>query len=279
MGTQLKANFKKEFLAYFRTNGFTIIAASLIAIAIMTPVMLVVMGALMTAMSDVYAEMGVDITGMTYAISSNSSTAVMSSVNDLTMVALIVLLLLLNRHAGGEQRKRSVIIPRSAGLTTFSYIFPKFIVYPLSAFVLGVAGMMASWFVSGLLFDVNDVPLVMAALAGALVGVCLMLYVCFHLSFGTATGLPGLSATVCIIASFFLPFAITVADADLVFNPFALPLMATQAVGNGFITASERQDIIITVLIAFAIMILTYFIALFAQNAKKIDNRGNEISL
>jgi len=279
MGIQTRANFKKEFLAFFRANRFTILAATVIAIALLSPLLITGLGAMMTAMSDIYDEMGMDVTGMTDMLGSHSSIGVMSSVSDLTTTALIVFLLLINRHAGGEQKKRAVIIPRSSGLRSFSYIFPKFIIYPLSAFALGFAGMIASWFVSGLLFQVHDVIFSVVAIAGALVGVCLMLYVCFHLAFGTATGRPGLSATFCIIASFILPHAIALADADLVFNPFALPLMASEAISNGFVTFSQGEDMAVTVSVAFGIMLLTYFIALFAQNAKRIDNRGNEINL
>ena len=279
MGIQTRANFKKEFLAFFRTNRFTTLAVAFICIALLSPLLITGMGVFMTAMSDIYDEMVVDVTGMTDLLGSYSSTSVISSTGDLTTIALVVFLLLINNHAGGEQSKRAVIIPRSSGLRSFSYIFPKFIIYPLSAFVLGFAGMIASWFISGLLFDVHDVIFGVAALAGALVGVSLMLYTCFHLALGTATGRPALSATVCIIASFILPSAIALADADLVFNPFALRLIASEALSIGFITFSHGQDIAATVLVAFAIMLLTYFIALFAQNAKRIDNRGNEINL
>lgn len=279
MNTQTKASFKKEFLAFFRTNRFLIIALSVIGLAALSPLLIAAMGGMMTAMSDIYDEFGMDITGMTDYLTASSSTGIVQSVPNVTGIALIVFLLLINRYAGGEQKKRSIIIPRSSGLRSFGYIFPKFIIYPLSAFILGFAGMIVSWFVSGLVFEVNDVTFGIAAIVGVLVGACLMLYVCFHLALGTATGKAGMSAAICIAASLLLPNILAIADTNYLYNPFALDLLAMDTVMKGFATISDIQEMIVTIIIALVLMIIVYFLALFAQNAKKIDNTGNEIDL
>ena len=63
------------------------------------------------------------------------------------------------------------------------------------------------------------------------------------------------------------------------YNPFALNLIAASVLQSDAITTTELIDIAVTVVFTFALMIFAYFIALFAQNARKIDNSGNEIKL
>jgi len=280
MNIQTKAGFKKEMLAYFRTNRFTAIALSLIGLAILSPLLLVGMGAFMTAMGDFYEEvMAMDVTGMAEMLGSYSSIGVSNSVANIATIGLLIFILLISRYAGGEQKKRADIIPRSAGLRSFGYIFPKFIIYPISAFVTGFIAVMAAWFVSGLVFENNDVAINVAVIAAVLVGVCMMLYICLHLALGTATGQAGMSAVVCIIASMLLPDLFIAVGVELAYNPFALSVLAMQAVNEGGATAPEMQEVVMTVIIAFVIMMISYFIAIFAQNARVIDNKGNEISL
>jgi hypothetical protein len=272
MNIQTKASYKKELLAYFRTKRVLAIALVILGMSLFSPLLITGMGALMDAMGDLYQEFGMDISELTEALGTAASIGVSSSVSDITGIGLIVTLILLNRAAGGEQKKRAVIIPRSAGLRSFAYITPKF-------FVFAVLAMLASWPVSVLLFEVNDVTFSGVLLAGVLSGVCLMFFICFHLTLGTATGKAGMSAAVCITASLLLSniFAFTISD--YMYNPFALDLLAISVVQNGEIIVAELVDIAVTVVFALAIMVAAYYIALFAQNARKIDNSGNEIEL
>jgi len=279
MNIQTKASFKKELLAYFRTKKFMIVALVVIGLSLLSPLLITGLGVLMDSMSDIYEDFGMDVSEMTGLLSSSSSLGVSSSVSDITGVGLIVLLILINSAAGGEQKKRAVIIPRSAGLRSFPYLFPKFIIYPLSVFILAIFAMFTSWAASSIVFDVNDVTFIMVLIAGILSGVCMMLYVCFHLALGTATGNAALSATVCIIASVLLPNIFALTDMEYMFNPFALDLLAASVLVGDKITGAEVLDILVTIVFALAIMIGTYFISLFANNAKKIDNSGNDIDL
>jgi len=279
MNIQIKASFKKEFLAFFRTNRFLIIALVIIGLSVLSPLLITGLSSLMDSMSDVYNDLGMDVSEMTGMLSSSASIGVSSSVSDITGAGLIVFLLLINRAAGGEQKKRTVIIPRSAGLRSLAYILPKFVIYPLSAFVLAVLAMIASWAVSIRVFDLNDVTFGAVLLSGTLSGVCLMLYVCFHLALGTATGKAGMSAAVCIAASVLLPNILSATGSGYMYNPFTLEFLAASAVHNTFISGTHLVDIVGTVIFALALMLASYFIALFAQNAKRIDNSGNEIDL
>jgi len=276
---QVKASIKKELLAYSRTKKLLIIALVFLGWSVLSPLMIRGVGVMMEALNPIYDDMGMDISGMTDMLGSSSSLGVTSAVSDLGGACLIVLILLINSNAGGEQKKRSIMIPRSSGLRSFSYIFPKFIVYPPIAFVLSVAGAFCAWGTSAIIFDYNDVALSGVLVGGMLAGVSIMFYVCVHLTLGTATGQAGMSAAVCIVASMLLPNIFAMTSSDYMYNPFTLNIIAGSAVQPGMLSLTPPEDIIVTVLIALGIMVILYFIALFAQNARRIDNSGNEIRL
>jgi len=279
MNLQTKAGFKKELLAYVRTNKFLTIALVIIGLAIFNPLLITGLGSFMDAMSDVYDDLGMDISGMTEMLGTATSIGVTSSIEIITGVALIVILLMLNSAAGGEQKKRSVIIPKSAGLSSVAYLFPKYIIYPISVFIFTVIAMFASWGVSIMLFEANDVTFSGVLLSGILSGICLMFYVCFHITLGTATGRAGLSAAVCISASVLLPTIFSLISPEYMYNPFTLNALAYTAVLSDTIQGAELFDITVSAVIAIIIMVITYLIALFAQNAKRIDNSGNDLDL
>ena len=275
MDIQTLASFHKEILAFFRTRKFFILVGVIVGWSILSPLMIVGLGALVDSMSDIYAEFGVDMTGMTDELTSVASIGVASQVADISSIGLIVYLLVINSFAGGEQKKRSIIIPQSAGLSSFSYLAPKFIVYPLAILVLSVVGTLAASIVSGLVFDYNDLILINVINAGILLGVYNMFYVCLHLTLGTGTGKPWISSAICIGALLLLPSIFALADATPAFNPFTLRLAASSAVFGG----ETPGNIFVGIVVAAVLMVLLFYIALFAQNAKKVDNSGNEILL
>jgi hypothetical protein len=279
MSIQTKAGFKKELLAFFRTRTFIVVACVIIGLSLFSPLLVAGLGSMMDSMSDVYDEMGMDVSGMTEALSSSVAVGMILSTEAVVGTSLIVVLLLLNKTAGGEQKKRSIIIPKSAGLRSFAYIFPKFIIYPITVFLLSFLAILASWPLSVWLFEVNDVTAGGVLLAGVLSGVSMMFYVCCHLALGTATGKAGMSAAVLISASVILPMVFATVSLDYMFNPFALGSLAAFAVQSGVPSGSFLADNLISIAFALGIMLVTYLIALFAQNARKIDNSGDELEL
>jgi len=279
MSLQTKASFKKEVLAFFRTKKFLIIASVLVGWSVLNPLLMVGLGSLMNTMKPIYNDMGMDVSIVSSLLGSTASMGVSSAVGELAGTGLVVFILLINSFAGGEQKKRSIMIPKSSGLRNFSYIFPKFIVYPLSALVLAIAGAFASWGISSLIYRVNDVSPEGVLMGGILAGVCLMFYTCCHLTLGTATGKSGMSAAVCIVSALLLPNLFAALGSDYIYNPFTLNIMASSIVAEGALQRMQPLDIAMTVLIAFALMVVFYFIAIFAQNAKQVDNTGNETKL
>ena len=279
MGMQIRASFRKEFLAFFRTKRFLVIALFYIGWSILGPLFIRGIGGMMDSLSPVYDEYGMDVSKMTEALGSAVSLGVASTIAQLSQLGLIVFLIQINSAAGGEQKKRAIIIPRSAGLRSFAYIFPKYIIYPLTALVLAVAGAFVSYGISLALFDKNDVYSGGILFAGLLTGVSLMFYVCAHLTLGTATSRSGMSSAVCIIASLMLPGLFAALGSSEIYNPFTLTLLAGSVIYRETPADIVPVDIISTVIIAVGIMLILFFIALFVQNAKKIDNSGNEITI
>ncbi|MCL2696649.1 MAG: hypothetical protein FWE74_01055 [Oscillospiraceae bacterium] len=273
MSIQVKASFKKEITAFTRTKRFFILLCVFVGLAVFDPLILRGTGALMEAVSE--AETLGELFGeMTTA----SSSGVSSLVNDLALAGLIVFLLLINGFAGGEQKKRSIIIPRTSGLRNNAYLTPKFIVYPAAAFVLTLLAVFVAAAVSASVFAVNDLVIPQVFAAAVLLGVNLMLYTCFHLCIGTATGKAGMSAAICIGASILVPGIFSVMSMGIegnliAYNPFALSVMAMGAVS----VMPDTGEAAATVIIALAIMIACWLLALFAHNARRIDNKGNEI--
>ncbi|MCL2020319.1 MAG: hypothetical protein FWG70_11290 [Oscillospiraceae bacterium] len=278
MNLQTKASFKKELLAFFRTKAFIIILLVFIGFSIFDPLLIRGLGLLMDAMSETYDEMGMDVSQISEMMGSAASMGVQQFLGDIMGIGLIVGLLLMNRFAGGEQKKRSIIIPRSSGLGNFSYITPKFFIYPLAVLILMVIATLSASVVSALAFAVNDLVIFNVVIAGLLMGVNFMMYVCFHLALGTAMGKPGLSAAICIGASMIVPLIFSILSTGienemLAYNPFSLGAMSLVAIYE----PAPLTETIITVAMTLGIMVIVYLLALFAQNAKKIDNSGNEI--
>ena len=278
MNMQTKASFKKEFLAFRRTGKVFTIAAVIIGLAILYTTMTKGLSLFFDTMSSTYDELGMDVSGISETLGNSPSSSVVAAISAISSAGLIVYLIMINSYAGGEQKSRSVIIPRSTGLRSFSYIFPKFILYPLTALVLAIMGMFVSLGISSLIYETTDISVIEGLFAGALLGTHLMLYTCIHITIGTATGKAGMSATICIVASMLLPGIFAALGAENIYNPFTLNGLSASIVMKT-IDDIQPGEIIATVAIALAIMIILYFLSLFIQNAKRVDNSGNEARL
>ena len=273
MDIQIIAGFKKEILAFLRSHKLLILACVFIGLSVFSPLMIKGMSLLMDAMSDTYDSLGVDVSGISGELSSSALLSASSLVSDLSTTGLLVYLLVINTFAGGEQKQRSIIIPQISGLGSSAYILPKFIIYPITVFVITLLGSLVGGIVSTIIFDVNDIVWPALVAAGSVVGIYNMLYVCLHLALGIGTGKAGMSSAICIVASFLLPNFLSLMETTPTFNPFTMNLTAVSVL-YGY---EKPSNILIAAAITLAVTVVAYFITLFALNAKKIDNSGNEI--
>ena len=231
----------------------------------------------------------------------SASYLVATSIAEVTGLGLIILMFILMSAAGGEQKKRSVIIPQCAGLTPAGYIAPKFLIYPLSALLLSVLGVYLSAGVSSLLFG-GGLDMGKISLAALCLGVYMAFISVLQLTIGICTGKPGVSVIIVIIATSIIPMILSSFRVDR-FNPFALTGIASNAaisaggeaagaVSEGAtgsfasisammesLSASAEVDglnMVVSVGVTVVISVILYFMTLFILTARQVKNEGNE---
>lgn len=195
-----------------------------------------------------------------------------SALGDLTSTLMLIFMLVIMYAAGGELKKRSMIIPQNAGLSSKLYVLPKFIVYPVSAVIFAFCGMWIGFGVSTLVFpgvQVSVLGVLEAAFAAAVYDAFIIV---LYLTLGLCTAKAGIATVIMYGGSTILSALFSALGADK-FHPFTLQTQAQSAVvEESFDALNYWGSMGITVLI----MILCYFVTLFVISARRIDNRGKE---
>ena len=308
----LKNGLKKEFMLFSRTGKLIGVILVILIFSVMDPIMFKGMGAMVGAMANsIPAESGAELTEYMQTVQDmasmfegfSASYLVATSIAEVTGLGLIILMFILMSAAGGEQKKRSVIIPQCAGLTPAGYIAPKFLIYPLSALLLSVLGVYLSAGVSSLLFG-GSLDMGQISLAALCLGVYMAFISVLQLTIGICTGKPGVSVIIVIIASSIIPVILSSLRVDR-FNPFALTGIASnaaisaggeaeavgavsEAAGGSFtsisammesLSASAEVDglnLAVSVGVTVVISVILYFMTLFVLTARQVKNEGNE---
>lgn len=306
----LKNGLKKEFMLFSRTGKLIGVILVILIFSVMDPIMFKGMGAMVGAMANSIPEgSGAELTEYMQTVkdmasmfdSFSASYLVATSIAEVTGLGLIILMFILMSAAGGEQKKRSVIIPQCAGLTPAGYIAPKFLIYPLSALLLSVLGVYLSAGVSSLLFG-GGLDMGKISLAALCLGVYMAFISVLQLTIGICTGKPGVSVIIVIIATSIIPMILSSFRVDR-FNPFALTGIASNAaisaggeaagaVSEGAtgsfasisammesLSASAEVDglnMVVSVGVTVVISVILYFMTLFILTARQVKNEGNE---
>ena len=182
-------------------------------------------------------------------------------------------MLLLMAAAGGEQKKRAMIVPMCSGLTYKDYLIPKFVIYPASLFIISFAGTLFAGLLCNMMFPSNHISFANMLLVSLLAAVYVTFLTTIHISLGLCTSHPGIMAGsvyvgASIVESIMQGFGL------VKFHPFALTSMISQVGMNPeFSAADEALNIVVSIAIAFVICILMFFLALGVLSAKKINNR------
>ncbi len=275
--------FKKEFMFFTRTMRMFGVILSIMIFSVADPVMLKGMGALMNTMVDTIEEQS-EATG--YEIFSeedkavfeifdqiDASTAAAMAVGDFTSTAVIIVLLILMAPSGSEQKKRSIIIPRCAGLTPKMYVTPKFILYPVTAFLSGFLGMFICAGVSGILFE-GSFEFTSILLSAVSVGLYIAFVIVLQLTIGICSERPGVAVISVLAATAIIPTMLSYFRVDK-FNPFALPSIASEA----FVAEIDPVNVGVSLIVTVILTLILYFTTLFVLTARQIDNSGNEAIL
>lgn len=193
-----------------------------------------------------------------------------AAVADFTSTSALIIFLVLMQPSGGEQKKRSTIIPLCAGLTPIRYIVPKFVIYPLTAFLSSLIALPLCAGVSVFLFG-GEISFANSLAAGATVGLYLAFLIVIELTLGICTARPGLAAIFTILGSQLLPTVLALFRINR-FNPFVLPDLASGFLNNEVGTLNLWVSVMVTVVVG----VILFFTTLLTQTARRIDNSGNE---
>ena len=295
MSDQLRYSFKKESAQFFRTFRFWGIVLAIFGFAIANPLMYKMSGILfsqlnnnqqyttMTIQTSAIADSenslddllgGMGIGDMAEMYSRADSTLSLSLVSFSTYSLLIILLVMMPM-AGGEQKKRAMIVPMCSGLKFKNYLIPKFVIYPLTVFALTFLGSLTAGGMCNSLFEVGRVSFGMVALGSLLISIYLAFITAVYLSLGICTSRPGVMAGAVFIGQLFLRSMLEgMGLGD--YQPFTTVTVVAGLFAPGYDLDAKMPSILVSVGLSVVIGVLMFFLALAVLGAKKIDNTEEE---
>ncbi len=291
---------KKEFMYFSRTFRLFGVIFSIMIFALADPVMIKGMGMLMDYVVEIAEEQSEaaiaageedavmfdeeDTAALSVFSDMDASSMMAMSVGDFTSTAVLIVLLIMMGPSGSEQKKRSIIIPRCAGLTPNMYVTPKFVLYPLTGFLSGFLAMFACAGVTSLMFE-GAIDTGMLALAAVSVGLYIAFTMILELTLGICTERPGVSVITVLAATSIVPTLLSAFRIDK-FNPFALPSIAQNAflsdatvMGVSGSAELDMTNVVVSLIITVILSLILYFTTLFVLTARQIENEGNEAVL
>ena len=291
---------KKEFMYFSRTFRLFGVIFSIMIFALADPVMIKGMGMLMDYVVEIAEEQSEaaiaageedavmfdeeDTAALSVFSDMDASAMMAMSVGDFTSTAVLIVLLIMMGPSGSEQKKRSIIIPRCAGLTPNMYVTPKFVLYPLTGFLSGFLAMFACAGVTSLMFE-GAIDTGMLALAAVSVGLYIAFTMILELTLGICTERPGVSVITVLAATSIVPTLLSAFRIDK-FNPFALPSIAQNAflsdatvMGVSGSAELDMTNVVVSLIITVILSLILYFTTLFVLTARQIENEGNEAVL
>lgn len=293
----LKTGLKKEIMYLGRTGKLAGVIMAMLIFALLDGLMLKVTGAMMSSMSTTMQQQVEqisenageseeinelsDITNSMSTMTSvfenmSAATVLFSTISDVSSLGILITLLVIKSACGGEQKRRSIIIPRCAGLTPKMYILPKFMLYPLIIFVLAFISVILASVMSQLLFE-GAILFENVLVAAVTLGVYLAFVMTVMLTLGICTEKPGISVIIVLVSINILPSLLSAYRVDR-FNPFALPGLVGSAVTaeSSAFASMDMLNFWVSIGATLIISVILYFVTLLALNSKEVKNEGNE---
>ncbi len=282
---------KKEFMYFSRTFRLFGVVFSIMIFALADPIMIKGVGWMMNSVietvedspagEEVFTEE--DVAALSTFTDMDASTMMAMSIGDFTSTAVLIVLLIMMGPSGSEQKKRSIIIPRCAGLSPNMYVTPKFILYPITGFLSGFLGLFLCAGVTSLVFE-GAIDMGMLALSAVSVGLYIAFVMILELTLGICSERPGVSVITVLAATSVIPTLLTSFRIDK-FNPFALPSIAqnaflsqTEYMGSS-VAELDMTNVIVSLVVTVILSLILYFTTLFVLTARQIENEGNEAVL
>lgn len=284
----IKTGIKKEFMLFSR--GFRLIGViiTIIGISLMYPLMYKSMEMMAGQIADMGQQIGGEaqdqVTGAVDSINgmmssleamyggSMAAVGFKTGVSSITSTGFLIISLLLMSTAGGEQKKRSIIIPDCAGLTPAGYVMPKFIVYPAMIGLLSFLGGMATGGISNLIYNnelnINDI--IFSSLCAA---IYMLFMTALYFLIGLSTGRPGISVIIVYGGSTIIPILLQSLDIDR-YNPFTLQSLLMSSYKD-----ADMNNFMLSTVVAFILSVICCLLALMIMTLRRVDNTVGEANL
>lgn len=284
----IKTGIKKEFMLFSR--GFRLIGViiTIIGISLMYPLMYKSMEMMAGQIADMGQQIGGEaqdqVTGAVDSINgmmssleamyggSMAAVGFKTGVSSITSTGFLIISLLLMATAGGEQKKRSIIIPDCAGLTPAGYVMPKFIVYPVMIGLLSFLGGMATGGISNLIYNnelnINDI--IFSSLCAA---IYMLFMTALYFLIGLSTGRPGISVIIVYGGSTIIPILLQSLDIDR-YNPFTLQSLLMSSYND-----ADMNNFMLSTVVAFILSVICCLLALMIMTLRRVDNTVGEANL
>ena len=289
MNAQLKYSFKKERALFFRGFKLLGILLAIFGFALVNPIMFGTAGAMLEQMNDMEvpqigtAVIQVEVPaaddpnlgelGELAGLSSASSVFAVSLVM-IAMYSSLIIMLVMMKPAGGEQKKRAMIVPLCCGLDYKSYLIPKFVIYPLSVFAAAFLGGLMAGGLCGSMFEKDRIYIDTIALASLMMAVYMAFVITVYLTLGLCSSRPGVMVGVVFLGQMILPSLLQgMGLTD--YQPFSLITMLSvlSEPGGAEFLSNNIISILVSIAISIAIEILLFFVTLAVLNGKRIDNQ------
>jgi hypothetical protein len=200
------------------------------------------------------------------------------ALTSLTELPVLLTLIILMGTAGGELKKRQMIIPKSTGMRFDTYIVSKFTFYIPIVFIISVLSSLACASICQGLFE-GTVNYGNVLIASMLIGTYNAFVVAAMLFMGLCTEKPGLSVVIITAITFLLGFFLPTANVNY-YNPFALTTQAGTLLFNGVmpgvpVQALDYTNMAVSVAVTVVLIVIFVFTTLFVFRVKEIDNTDN----
>lgn len=277
---QIKAGFKKEWLQFSRTFRFWGVIIGTFSFALADPLMFWAMNALLDNLTstDMYGSIGgaVDIENSMGMLFGNAGSIFGGTMADLCATSMLVVMLILMSPCGGEQKKRATIIPSCAGLDTFSYLIPKYVIYPGMVFVCGFLSALISGGLCNLLFTDGRVDAGIVLLAAFMCAVYMAFFITVYMSIGLFTSRPGVVTVFMYIGVSLVNILLTSLDLTK-FHPLTLrSLVVGEMFHDDFVLADNVASIVVGIVLSVVVAVMMFILTLAVLKSKKINNQEDK---
>lgn len=293
---QMKYSFKKEWSHFVRTGRMIGLVAAIFSFALSGPLMFkflaVVMETVYSAdgggtplaafaaasagmdggLGNAFGGIGMDEIMDVY---SDAGMIFISNISSLSGLSMLIVMLIMMAAAGGEQKKRAMIVPMCSGLEYVSYLVPKFVIYPLCTGIVTFVSVPVAGALCNAMFANNKVSAAVIFLCAVMYAVYNIFLTCVFLAVGLCTSRPG-AATVAVYLGQSFVQLIFQGMGLIDYNPFTLITLPAVMITEGFEVMDKMLSIAVALVISLAVAVIMYFLTLGVLNTKKIDNTEDE---